>query len=407
MTIDLLTPDALRNPRELFASIRDRGPVTWSEAHKAWLVNDYQSVVDGFRDTETLTSDRLTPLERRLSQERRETLALTFEVLRGWMTFHDAPRHAVLRNPVRRAFTPKRVGDLRQTTTRIVDELLNNLEERVGETVDLKQEFAFPMPAIVIAELLDIPASDRHRFQDWSRKLSAIVFGESENIDQAATAADGSAEFTEYFQWLIRERTEAPGDDLISALIAARGTDDSPGLTDMELVGACTLLLFAGHETTTNLITNSSLALLEYPDQTRALVSDESLLPSAIEELIRHDGPVKIMVRSVSRDHLREGQELRAGDSVFLSVTGANHDPSVFQSPDELDLRRSTKTPHVGFGQGPHFCLGHALARLELGTALPALFKRFPGLELATDHVEWEPLILVRSAADLPVRLNR
>jgi cytochrome P450 len=403
MNVDLLEPLALSRPQELFSALRERGPIVWSDDHKAWIINDYAGVVDAFRDADRLSSDRLTPLERRLSAQRRETLGLTFDVLRGWMTFHDAPRHGVLRDPVRRSFTPKRVNDLRPTIERVVDGLLDGLPRR--GIVDLKESFAFPMPAIVIAELLGIPAADRERFKTWSKKLAAIVFGESGNIDQAGTAAEGSSEFHEYFTWLIAERTGHPGDDLISALIAARTSSDGSGLTDMEVVGACTLLLFAGHETTTNAITNAVAALLAYPDQARELAAarSPSAIGAAIDELLRFDGPVKIMVRSVATPHDRGGVHLRSGETVYLSVTGANHDPSAFPSPETLDLRRTPRPGHVAFGQGPHFCLGHALARLEMSIALPAVLRRFPAMALADNDVDWDPLILVRSAAALPV----
>lgn len=405
MNVNLLQRDALNHPHELFATLRDKGPVVWSDDHSAWIVNDYAGVVDGFRDVQRLSSDRLTPLERRLTTQRRETLTLTFEVLRGWMTFHDAPRHAVLRDPVRRAFTPKRVGDLRPTIERVVVELLDDLP-RAGTVIDFKELFAFPVPAIVIAELLGIPAADRGRFKTWSKKLSAIVFGESGNVDQAGTAAQGSAEFHDYFSWLIAERTANPGDDLISALVAARADADT-GLTDMEVVGACTLLLFAGHETTTNAITNAVAALLTHPEQARELAAAETpaAVGAAVDELLRYDGPVKIMVRNVATDHERGGAQMRRGETVYLSVIGANHDPSVFDSPHTLDLRRPSKPGHVAFGQGPHFCLGHALARLEMSIAVPAVLRHFPAMTFADEHIEWDPLILIRSAAELPVAL--
>jgi cytochrome P450 len=401
MSIDLLTPEALEHPERLFAEARREGPVVWSDAHKAWLITGYHDVTEAFRDTQLLSSDRLTPLERRLSAERKETLALTFEVLRGWMTFHDAPRHASLRNPVRRAFTPRRVSSLRPRIERVVEELLD--EAAAAGTFDFKELFAFPMPAVIIAEMLGIPAADRERFKTWSRNLSAIVFGESGNVDQAGTAAAGSAEFAEYFRWLIAKRATRPGDDLISALIAARADADGDGLTDIELIGACTLLLFAGHETTTNFLTNATLALLRHPEQAALLTHSPELVGDAVDELLRYDGPVKVMVRTVASDHERAGQHLTAGQIVFLAVTGANRDPAAYPDPDRLDLRRETRVSHVAFGLGPHFCLGHALARLEASIALPAVFARFPGMTLLPERIEWDPLILVRSARTLPV----
>jgi cytochrome P450 len=402
--IDLLAPRALADPQALFAGLRELEPVVWSDQHKAWIVTSYPEVFGGFRDRDALSSDRLTPLEQRMSPQRREVLALTFEVLRGWMTFHDMPRHAVLRDPVRLAFTPRRIDLLQAKTEAIVAGLLDDLESR-GE-VDLKAEFAFPLPAVVISEMLGIPASDREKFKTWSRKLAAIVFGESRQADQAGVAAEGAAEFVDYFRWLIAERTAAPADDLVSALIAARHTAGTPGLTDMEVIGACTLLLFAGHETTSNFIANAVLALLRHPGQAALFASRPDLTAAAIEELLRFDGPVKVMVRTAATDHERGGQQLSAGQIVYLGVLAANHDPAVFPEPAELDLLRPPGRPNVAFGQGAHFCLGHALARLEASVALRALFTRFPRLQLATDQLAWEPLILTRSLTSLPVRMG-
>jgi len=403
MDIDLLAPGALADPQALFGELRQLQPVVWSDRHKAWIITTYTDVVEGFRDRDALSSDRLTPLEHRLSTERREVLALTFEVLRGWMTFHDMPRHAVLRDPVRSAFTPKRIDLLRAKTETIVAGLLDHLDA-LGE-FDLKGEFAFPLPAVVIAEMLGIPASDREQFKSWSRKLAAIVFGESRQADQAGVAAEGAAEFVDYFRWLIGQRTAAPADDLVSALIAARHRADQPGLTDMEVIGACTLLLFAGHETTSNFIANAVLALLRHPDQAALFAARGDLTAAAIEELLRFDGPVKVMVRTVATDHERGGQQLTSGQIVYLGVLAANHDPAAFPGPAELDLQRPAGKPNVAFGQGAHFCLGHALARLEASVALRALFARFPALQLTTDRLSWDPLILTRSLTSLPVRV--
>jgi cytochrome P450 len=404
MNADLLDPGALREPHQFFARLRERSPVVWSEAHKAWIVTYYDGVLEAFRDVELLSSDRLTPLERRLSEQRQQTLALTFDVLRGWMTFHDAPRHDVLRDPVRRAFTPRRIADLRPKIERIAVDMLDSLAE--VEQIDFKDQFAFPLPAIVIAELLGVPIADRERFKTWSKKLAAIVFGESGNADQATTAAEGTAEFHDYFQWLITQRTSAPGDDLVSALLAARSGEPGEGLSNMEVVGACTLLLFAGHETTTNALTNAMLALLRAPDSARVLADAAPAPATAVDELLRFDGPVKVMPRSVATDHERGGQQLRRGEIVYLAVAGANRDPVVFPEPDRLDLNRPAKPAHIAFGQGPHFCLGHALARLEMAIALPAALRRFPRMSLVSEQVDWDPLILVRSATELPIALR-
>ena len=354
---------------------------------------------------EKMSSDRLTPLERRSSERRREILAQTFDVLRGWMVFHDEPDHARLRDPVHRAFTPRTVAGLRGAVERVVAALLDDVAE-AGGTCDFKAAVAFPLPAIVIAELLGVPPADRARFKTWSAKLAAVVFGASNDPDQDRVAAEGSAEFADYFGELIAEREREPADDLISALVASRDRGD--GLTSQELVGACTLLLFGGHETTTNLIANGVLSLLRFPDELARLRADPALLPNAVEELLRFEPPQKVMVRNVAETHERSGRVLRRGDAAFLAVAGANRDPAGFPDPDRLDLGRPAVRNHLAFGFGAHFCLGAALARLEGQVALAALLERFDRIELAVDEDElaWEPMILNRSLRALPLAVR-
>ena len=400
---DLLAPAAVADPYGAFRRLREHQPVVWSDRHRAWLLTSYDEVISASRD-ERMSSDRLTPLEGRSSERRREVLARTFEVLRGWMVFHDEPDHTRLREPVKRAFTPRTVAGLREAVERVTTELLDDVAE--AGTCDFKAAVAFPLPAIVIAELLGVPPADRQRFRTWSAKLAAIVFGASDDPDQDRAAAEGSAEFADYFGKLIAEREREPADDLISALVASRDRGD--GLTSEELVGACTLLLFAGHETTANLIANGVLSLLRSPDELARLRADRTLLPNAVEELLRFEPPQKVMVRNVRETHERSGQVLQRGDAAFLAVAGANRDPAEFPDPDRLDLARPTARNHLTFGFGAHFCLGAALARLEGQVALGALLERFDRIELAVDEREptWEPMILNRSLATLPLRVH-
>lgn len=400
-TTDLLSAEAIADPHSLFARLRDEAPVVWLPEHRAWLFTTYDAVSEGFRDGR-LSSDRLSPLEARLDGERRSTLAQTFELLRGWMVFHDPPEHARLREPLRRAFTPRRVTVLRPRIAEIIDELLDEMAAK--ESCDLISEFAFPLPAIVIAELLGVPASDREEFKHWSDLLAAIVFGGSNRPDQAEQAATGSAEFADYFGWLIRKYEAEPADNLVSDLIAVTSDDHGgSGLSPAELVGACTLLLFGGHETTTNLIGNSVHSLLSHPDQHTLLHSSLDLVPQALEELHRYDGSTKLMVRIVAEDHERDGVELRAGQTVFLGVTSANRDSAAFADADRLWLDRPDAQQHLGFGYGIHFCLGASLARVEAQEALQALISRFPQMELGSDEVTWTGNLLSRGLEALPV----
>jgi len=397
---NLLTPEAVADPYSFFAALREEhGPVAWSERHRAWIVTSYAEVAGGLRD-ERLSADRVGAMERRLDTERRRAMAATLEMLRGWMVFRDEPDHSRLRDPVRRAFTPRSVERLRAEVESLVAGLLDEVAQAGGG--DLRASFAFPLPAMVIARLLGVPAGDRDRFGAWSRKLASLVFGASDNPDHYAIGAAGGAEFAAYFGELVARREREPGDDLVSALIAAR--DRGHGLSATELVGACTLLLFAGHETTTSLVTSAALALARHPDATRRLRDDPGRWAAAVEELLRYDGPAKVQARTVLTAHERGGRRLEEGDLVFLAISGANHDPAQFDHPDALDTRRDASA-HLGFGLGPHFCLGVSLARLEARIALRALVERFDEIEV-DGELQWEPVIVGRALRSLPVGLR-
>jgi cytochrome P450 len=391
------------DPYGAFAALRAVGPLVWLPEHHAWLTTTYDETAAAFRDPR-LSSDRLTPLERSLDPARAALLGPTFELLRGWMVFHDPPDHERLRGPLRRAFTPRTVEGLRPRVGALVDELLDGVQHR--PTWDLVRELAFPLPAIVIAELLGVPPADRERFKTWSNQLGAVVFGASNRPDQAEQAAAGSAQFADYFGWLVAKYTAEPADNLVSALIAVTRDDAASGgsgLTPAELVGTCTLLLFGGHETTTNLIGNAALALLRAPDQRAWLRDHPSAMGGAVDELLRFDGPTKLMVRTVHETHERGGHELVEGQLVFLGVAAGNRDPAAFAEPDELRLDRADAVRHLGFGYGIHYCLGAPLARLEAATALAGLMRRCPDLRLADDQPGYGATILGRGLTSLVV----
>ncbi len=405
MITDLLAPRAVADAHGVYHELREHAPITWLPEHHAWFVARYDGVHAAFRDLR-LSSDRLTPLEARLDPDARAILADTFDLLRGWMVFHDPPHHERLRGPVRRAFTPRAVEALRPHVVEVVDECLDDMAADIAEhdRTDLITRLAFPLPAIVIAELLGVPVADRDEFKTWSTQLAAIVFGTSDRSSQAERAAAGTARFAEYFTGLIEHYERHPADNLISALIAARDTAEPP-LSATELVGACTLLLFGGHETTTNLIGNATRALVEHPDQLRWLGANPDAIGGAVEELHRFDGTTKLMVRIVGEGHEREGVEFEPGQTVFLGTASANRDPRAFDRPDELHLDRPDAHKHLGFGYGLHFCLGAPLARLETQIAIGRLVGRFADLELAVgpDELRYGATILGRALDELPV----
>jgi cytochrome P450 len=365
--IDLGSPEAIADPHSLFHRLRAEAPVHFSEHHRAWLVVSHAGVVSAFRDPR-LSADRVPAFER-MAESRPAGFRAVVDLLRGWMVFRDDPAHDRLRDPVRRAFTPRRIEGMAPAIERTTDELLDAMDG--DDRIDLREAFGGPLPALVIADLLQIPRTDRAEFQHWSDLLSTVVFAADARSSSAEPAIAGADHFWSYFGELVAHRRRHPGDDLISDLVGA--------IDDDEVIGACTLLLFAGHETTTGLLTNGTRVLLDNADQLARLRADPSLWATGVDELLRLEGPAKLMVRRASTDLEIDGVAVPAGATVWLCILAADRDPAVFADPDRVDVGRDPN-PHVAFGWGIHHCLGAPLARLEGRIALPRLFDRFPDL---------------------------
>ena len=398
---NLLCDEAVRDPHAYFGRLRDEAVVQWNDRHRSWVVTGYADVVEGLRGNK-LTAERIAPFAEsilRSSDPAGPPSALA--VLADWLVFKDPPDHTRLRKLVARAFTPGSVRVRGTEIQRTIDGLLDDLADR--EEADLIEHFAYPLPAIVIAGMLGAPAEDRCLFKHWSDLITSLVFGAYDRDDRHARAASGMAELCDYLLALIDRFSREPADNLISVLLQS---EDDDALSREELVATCTLLLFGGHETTTNLIANGTRALLQFPDQLSALRSDPQLMPTAVEEILRFDGPARATVRLVREDHELGGQLLQAGQRVFLVNLAANRDPTAFPEPDRLDIRRNPNL-HLGFGFGIHYCLGAPLARIEAQLALTSLIGRFPALAPAGDEpLQWHPTMLSRGLVKLPVRLR-
>ncbi|MGH1492468.1 MAG: cytochrome P450 [Acidimicrobiales bacterium] len=372
-SLDLAASEVNQDPAGFAAEVLNNGAVQWSDTHRGWLVLSHEAVSAAFRETR-LSADRIEPLQR-LAVDRPDEFSKVAELLSGWMIFRDPPAHTHLRDPVRRAVTPRVVEGLRPVITETVDELIASLD--TGAPFDFRTEFAEPFPALVIAALLGVPGSQRHRFKAWSDGLAEIVFTTRPGTIPTSAVGEAVDEFTEFFTDLIELRRRDPKDDLISNMVSG-GADT---LTAMELVGACTLLLFAGHETTTNMLVSAIKLLAESPEKRASLVDDDAMAITGPDELLRVAGPAKSMVRRVGPEPFDfYGAELTPGQRVFLVILTANHDPSVFDKPATVDLSRDPN-PHLGFGWGLHHCLGAPLARMELMIALRGLYRRFPSLQ--------------------------
>jgi pimeloyl-[acyl-carrier protein] synthase len=311
------------------------------------------------------------------------------------MLVMDPPDHTRVRKLVNKAFTPRRIAELRGRIETVIDERLDRMAD--AGSSDLIHDLAEPLPAIVIAELLGVPAEDHRKFRAWSSELIAAIGAASVEERQRLGQQAGRA-LLAYLADVIQARRLEPEDDLISAMIHAQ--DENDALTDEELLATSNLILLAGHETTTNLIGNGMLALLRNPDQLDRLRSDPGLLPTAVEELLRYDGPVQATVRVPTEDVEIGGFEVPKGSMVLVNLGAANHDPEVFDDPDRLDVGRDPN-PHLGFGFGTHFCMGAPMARLEATLAFEKLLARFPKITLENDAPEYRPNPILRGLRSL------
>jgi len=321
----------------------------------------------------------------------------TIAPLTNTMLTRDPPDHTRLRSLVQRAFTPRTVDRLRPHIERIADDLLDRMS--TGREADFVADFAFPLPATVIAQLIGVPGQDRSKFRHWSQQLIMGV-DPTQPSRVRANAAVAVTQLLEYFRELVTARRGHPTNDLLTALIAAEEAHDR--LSVDELLGTCQLLLVAGHETTTNLIGTGLLRLIRRPDALEQLRSTSALLPSAIEELLRFESPVQQVRRAALEDVEIGDTRIARGQLVIVCLAAANRDSEVFDNPNDLNLGREPN-PHLAFGHGIHFCLGASLARLEAQIAFGRVLERLKDIQLAGEPV-WSSNRVIRSLRSLPIR---
>jgi len=397
----LRSQGALENPFAVYALLRSvrpvmRMPTPGFDGPGVWFLTRYPHVHDALRDPRFSVDRVQAPIVRQNLERLPAFVQQSARGVRSMLTM-DPPDHTRLRKLVNKAFTPRRIEALRGHIESIVDQLLG----AVAGGMDVIEALAAPLPAIVIAELLGVPSADHRQFKTWAAEIVAAV-GTTAAGDGGPAMTPAAQHLFTYLAGIIRERRAEPRDDLISAMVAAQEDDDA--LTDNELLATSNLLLIAGHETTTNLIGNGLLALLREPDQLDLLRTNLDLMPTAVEELLRFDGPVQATLR-VARENIDfDGTRVEAGSLVIVGIGAANHDPEVFREPERLDITRDPN-PHLAFGFGVHFCLGAQLARLEGQIALRALIERFPRLALATETVRYRPNPVLRGLESLPVNL--
>jgi cytochrome P450 len=386
-----MAPEFLADPYPTYHRLRAEDPVHWSPLG-FWVLTRYDDVVGVLRDQRFVKEPMIAAVAARFGIPP-GTIGLS-------MLDRDPPDHTRLRGLVSKAFTPRVVERLRPHIQEIVDGLLARVEGH--GTMDLIEEFAYPIPVMVICELLGVPVEDHERFKTWSldlaRGLDSIMLPpDSEVALRSGIARQG---LTAYFRDLIAKRRAAPRHDLLSALIAAEEAGDK--LSEDELLASSILLLVAGHETTVNLIGNGTLALLRHPDQLRRLRDNPGLIASAVEELLRYDGPVQRTARMPSAEVTIGGRTIKPDEMVMPFIGAADRDPAQFPDPDRLDLGRADNR-HVAFGLGIHFCLGAPLARVEGQIAINTLVQRLPKLALATEQPEHRQSLTLRGLKSLSV----
>lgn len=396
----MLEAEYLSNPYPLYHQLRALDPVLWEENASYWLVTSHAAVMAGLRD-QRLSAQRMNIETGWIPAELKDTLEPPISALTRQMLFLDPPDHSRLRGLVAKAFTPRMIEKLRPRIQQIVDELLAPVKAK-GQ-MEVISEFAYPLPAIVIAEMLGVPPEDRERFTLWTRNFGALLDGGDGNgmtFEELTQALQGVNEFMEYFRVIIHEQRQHPRENLLQAMQEAEEQGDM--LSEEELLGNCVLLLAAGHGTTTHLLGNGLFALLRNPEQMERLRADPTLLPLAVAELLRYDSPVQLTSRIAKADLRIGDKEIRAGQEIMFSLGAANHDPAQFAQPDMLILDRE-ENRHLSFGQGIHFCLGAPLARMEAEIAFGSLLKQLTKLRLASETIEYFSSQVFRGLNVLPV----
>jgi cytochrome P450 len=395
------TDEAIRkNPFPLYEALQEHDPVHWSSAIRSWIITRYDDVRQ-VALSPTMSSDRLRPFYEAQRDDRREILSGVMRYLNEWLVFKAPPEHTRLRKMMNGVFSMPMVQSLAPQIRRTVDDLYVQLPH--GRPFDFMQEVAVLLPAYVILDMMGVPRADFRMIKEWSDDLRLFIGTSRADEDKYRKARSGADQMSAYFRSLIAQRRSQLSDDVISKMLLAQ--DDRGGLSEDELIAMCMLVLFGGHETTTNLLGSAVVAMLEYPEQQQLLRGKPELIDSAVEEFLRYDGPSNSIARVVAVDHELHGKALRAGDRVFAMINAANRDPRRFERPHVLDIERSPNR-HLTFGQGLHFCLGAPLARLEAKACLGALVSGFSSMRLGPGEVHWIDALVMRGPSSLPLVLQ-
>ena len=395
-------PAILANPYGLFDQMRAEDPVHWSPRLKSWVLTRYDDIKRVCLEPQRMSSDRLRPFFASIPSEEAKKIGDIMRYLSIWMVFKDAPEHTRLRKLTGKVFHNKSMQAMRPQVEEIAERLLERLSGQ--DEFDFISGFAGPLPCLVIMAMLGVPREDLSKIKRMSDEIALFIGSSRTSSEKYDTAEAATHEMAAYFRHHIQARRSLPGKDLVSELAAINENGDT--LSDDELIATCILLLFAGHETTTNHIANGMLSLTRFPGEMEKLRANPALAASAVEELLRYDGPSGAQVRIVAQTHDLRGKPLKEGERVFMMLNAANRDASAYPDPHRLDLERDG-VPHLTFGFGMHICLGFPLARLEGQVAFQALLRHYRSIETTGPEPEWINSLVFRGMKRLAVKTRR
>lgn len=401
MSIEFLSPDYFKNPYEIYRDFHASNPIFWDKNIKAWIISPYAEVEKGLSNPDLNAGERIASASAHLSQEEKIEFSKIISTLNNWIVFQDPPAHTRLRKLVNKSFTPRAIEVFKPKLENIVNELV--AKALTKNEFDFVSELSFKLPALVICELLGIPADRQNDVRRWSDKHAGFSASAQVSYEAAKAANDASIEAETYLFTLFDELRRNPGDNILSKLVNMDKSEDH--LSDEELAALTIQLFFAGFETTEGLIGNLMLALHNNPEEKKKLTADHTMVEAAVEEALRYDSSILKQSRVASIDLMIGGQEIKKGDYCHFMIGAANHDPARYVDPDLFIIDRED-LGHSSFGHGIHFCIGAPLARLETKTLLAALLQQAPGLRITQSEIKYPQLFAVRKPLELGVSLN-
>jgi len=393
-------PAFLADPFPIIRRLQDEDPCHWSPRLKAWVLTRYEDVRRVLQDGE-MSAERLRPFFASLPPQETLRIADIIRYLSLWMVFRDPPEHTRLRRLTSKVFHAKSMHAMRPRVEALTQWLLARIGAR--DEFDFIGDFAGPLPALVIMDMLGVPREELPTVKRLSDDIALFIGSSRMSTEKYDIAQAATRDLAAFFRSMIAARRAAPRADLLSELVHLE--DEGDRLSDDELVATCVLLLFAGHETTTNHLANGLLGLMRFPEAMRQLREDPGLAPAAVEELLRYDGPNGAQVRIVRVPQTLHGKALSPGERVFVLLNAANRDPRAYLDPDRVVIGRDGP-PHLAFGFGAHICLGFPLARLEGQIALPAVLARWTEIEPAGAPYTWLNSMVFRGMQSMPIRVR-